>query len=68
MRVRSTLLAAVLTVSVLGLGAGTALADGEGYDHEGKAGSYGNVGGPLGITFGEGFAYDHEGAGHYNQR
>ncbi|GGR87782.1 hypothetical protein GCM10010252_28210 [Streptomyces aureoverticillatus] len=69
MRVRSTIFAAVLTASVLSLGAGTALADGEkGYDHEGKAGSYSNVGGPLGITESHGFSYDHEGTfGHHHR-
>ncbi|EPH44650.1 hypothetical protein ABT390_30655 [Streptomyces aurantiacus] len=67
MRVRSTILAAVFTASVLALGAGTAAADGgPGYDHEGKGGAFSNVGGPLGITEGVGFSYDHEGTfGHH---
>ncbi|MBW5420783.1 hypothetical protein GKQ77_04250 [Streptomyces sp. BG9H] len=74
MRVRSTILAAALTASVLALGAGAAVADDNydrynprhqmGYDHEGFYGSYDSVGGPLGIVWSEAAGYDHEGIGH----
>ncbi|QEV21601.1 hypothetical protein [Streptomyces alboniger] len=74
MRVRSTILAAALTVSVLAVGAGAAVADDDhhrynprhetGYDHEGFAGTYDNVGGPWGITWSTAAGYDHEGFGH----
>ncbi|MEU1024596.1 MULTISPECIES: hypothetical protein [unclassified Streptomyces] len=74
MRVRSTILAAALTVSALAVGAGAAVADEDhdrytprhesGYDHEGYHRSYDSVGGPLGIVWAEASGYDHEGSGH----
>ncbi|MEV0257330.1 hypothetical protein AB0H82_24130 [Streptomyces sp. NPDC050732] len=74
MRVRSTILAAALTVSALAVGAGAAVADDDhdryaphhqvGYDHEGFAGTYDSTGGPLGIVWAEAAGYDHEGTGH----
>ncbi|MEV7192681.1 hypothetical protein AB0N81_12900 [Streptomyces sp. NPDC093510] len=74
MRVRSTILAAALTVSVLAVGAGAAVADDDhdryaphnelGYNHKGFAGTYDNVGGPLGITWAQAAGYGHEGMGH----
>ncbi|MEU5901928.1 MULTISPECIES: hypothetical protein [Streptomyces] len=72
MRVRSTILAAALTVSALALGAGSAVADddryaphdGLGYHHKGFAGTYDSVGGPLGIVWAQAAGYSHEGMGH----
>ncbi|MFI1683002.1 MULTISPECIES: hypothetical protein [unclassified Streptomyces] len=72
MRVRSTILAAALTVSVLAIGAGSAVADddhdaphhGVGYNHKGFAGTYDSVGGPLGIVWAQAAGYGHEGMGH----
>ncbi|KUF19313.1 MULTISPECIES: hypothetical protein [Streptomyces] len=73
MRVRSTILAAALTVSVLGIGAGAAVADDhdrhnppvEGYDHEGIKRTYDSVGGQLGIVWSTLDAHDNEGTGRY---
>ncbi|QES39574.1 hypothetical protein DEJ49_00045 [Streptomyces venezuelae] len=72
MRVRSTILAAVLTASVVAIGAGSAVADddhyaphdGLGYNHKGFEGEYDSVGGPLGIVFSQAKGYGHEGMGH----
>ncbi|WP_030775572.1 hypothetical protein [Streptomyces sp. NRRL S-920] len=73
MRVRSTILAAALTVSVLAVGAGAAVADDDHhrynprhacYDHEGFAGTFDSVGGPLGIVWSTAAGYDHEGCGN----
>ncbi|MFI7322029.1 hypothetical protein [Streptomyces venezuelae] len=72
MRVRSTILAAVLTASVVAIGAGSAVADddryaphdGLGYNHKGFEGTYDSVGGPLGIVFSTAEGYGHEGMGH----
>ncbi|MFK4069697.1 hypothetical protein [Streptomyces sp. NPDC029674] len=74
MRVRSTILAAALTVSALAVGAGAAAADDDhhryaphhevGYNHKGFAAKYDSVGGPLGIVWSEAAGYGHEGIGH----
>ncbi|MEU6993394.1 hypothetical protein ABZ953_22415 [Streptomyces sp. NPDC046465] len=72
MRVRSTILAAALTVSVLAVGAGAAVADDDyngphhetGYHHKGFAGTYDSVGGPLGIVWSQAAGYSHEGSGY----
>ncbi|MFD4632504.1 hypothetical protein ACFVYR_30130 [Streptomyces sp. NPDC058284] len=72
MRVRSTILAAALTVSVLAVGAGAAVANEDdhyphhevGYNHKGFASKYDSVGGPLGIVWAEAAGYSHEGMGY----
>lgn len=78
MRVRSTILAAALTTSVLALGAGAAVADDDhdrynprvqqSYEHEGFAGKFESIGGLDGIVYGELAGYEHEGTGHNGKR
>ncbi|MFH8795925.1 hypothetical protein [Streptomyces sp. NPDC017941] len=73
MRVRSTILAAALTVSVLAVGAGAAVADdhdrynppvGQSYHHQGVDRTYDSVGGQLGIVWSTLKGHDKKGHGH----